>query len=144
MRFSETAPKGVEILEFSTEFSHRTLPLSTYRPLSSLTLTPESWKKTLTELPQGQLPAAIEITLKLTSPIPGLIEEIRLWGEQNKLEILGVIPQFSQVEQKENQDHWTELLSLSPEKLFEAFYQHKFPDEKNVPTELLQDMKELW
>jgi exonuclease SbcD len=144
MRFSEIAPKGVEILEFSNEFTHRTLPLTTYRPLYSLALTPENWKKTLTELPKGNLPAALEITLKLTSPIPGLVEEIRLWGEQNKLEILGVIPQFGQEEQTKEKDHWTELLSLSPEKLFEAFYQHKFPDEKIVPAELLQDMKELW
>ncbi|MFP5458204.1 MAG: exonuclease SbcCD subunit D [Bacteriovoracia bacterium] len=145
MRFSETAPKGVELIEWTEQgMTHTTLPLPVIRPLHAVSVSPEDWQKTLSALPKAQLPAALEITLKLQAPVPGLIESIRNWGEEQGLEILSVIPHFAQEETGPATGHWTQLLQLTPEKLFEAFYLSKFPKEEEVPRELTQDMKELW
>lgn len=145
MRFSETAPKGVELIEWTDQgMTHTTLPLSVIRPLHAVSVTPADWEKTLSALPKAQLPAALEITLKLQAPVPGLIESIRNWGEGQGLEILSVIPHFAQEDTGPAAGHWTQLLQLTPEKLFEAFYLSKFPKEEEVPRELTQDMKELW
>lgn len=145
MRFSETAPKGVELIDWSDQgMTHTTLPLPVIRPLHAVSVTAADWEKTLTALPTALLPAALEITLKLPAPVPGLIESIRNWGEAQGLEILSVIPVFAQEEAGPAAGHWTQLLQLTPEKLFEAFYLSKFPTEEAVPRELTQDMKELW
>lgn len=145
MRFSETAPKGVELLAWDENgFTNKTLPLTTWRPLLSMNLTQENWKKSVEDIPPSELPAAIEIYLKLKAPVPGLVEEIRLDCEKRGLELLSVMPQFEIEDKKDAKENWTTLLKLTPEELFNSFYLSKFPEEAEVPTDLAQDMRQLW
>lgn len=146
LRFSETAPKGVSLLEWSKDgsFSHSIVPLKIHRPLYSLQVTTESWEEALSALEKTELPAAIELLLHLPAPVPGLLEMIRARAEELKLELLSIIPVFSAGAKTSSEESWTSLLKLTPEELFTHFYLSKYPEEKTVPTELAQDMRSLW
>ncbi|MBY0516275.1 MAG: exonuclease SbcCD subunit D [Bacteriovoracaceae bacterium] len=146
MRFSETAPKTLNLLEFenSGRFHHSLIPLTTHRTLASLHVTEESWSSALENLKQSELPAACEMYIKLKAPVAGLMEEIRLKADELGLNLLGIVPEFMNEKKEDSTESWTELLSLTPEELFSSFYLTKFPEEEAVPTELTQDMKLLW
>jgi DNA repair protein SbcD/Mre11 len=144
MRFSETAPKGVELISWDESgMTHQTLPLPVWRPLLSFEVTESNWREKLQSIALGTLPVALELILKLKAPVPGLIESIRVEAQTQDLELLSVLPQFEAQEKTSAQDDWVELLQLSPSELFESFYLSKFPGENAVPHELVQDMKSL-
>ncbi len=146
LRFSETAPKGVSLLDWKKdgEFSHKVVPLIIHRPLYSLQVTPETWESTLFEIPKSELPPAIELILTLPAPVPGLLEMIRARAEELHLELLSIMPMFSANAKSSSEESWTALLKLTPEELFTHFYLSKYPEEKIVPQELAQDMRSLW
>jgi len=144
LRFSETAPKGMELLTWKSEgFTHTTLPLPTWRPLVSLVASESDWREKLQLIPESELPAAVELVLQLNAPVPGLIESVRAEAQGLGLELLSVLPQFRAQEKSGAEENWTELLKLTPNELFESFYLSKFPAEASVPRELAQDMKLL-
>lgn len=147
LRFSETAPKQVNLLHWNEDstFACEPLKLPTWRPLHTLETNEADWVKDIESLPlASDLPPALEIHLRLAAPVPGLLENIRATSEARGLEVLGIIPSFiaSEETQEEGRD-WTTLLQLSPMELFEDFYHSKFPQAGAVPEELKRDISDL-
>jgi hypothetical protein len=84
------------------------------------------------------------VILRLKAPVTGLVEMVRQKLEEMGIEVLFIMTEFKGEAQPKPDSGWKELLKLNPEELFQEFYLHKFPEEKQVPEELLQDMKSLW
>lgn len=146
MRFSESAPKQVNLLEWSenSDFNCRVLPLPSWRQLLRISATEADWESQLAQLPLTDgLAPAVELELKLSAPIPGLTETIRAAFLARGIEALTLLPVFTETQSPKAQEDWTELLRLGPMELFESFYLSKYPDEAELPEDLRKDVLRL-
>lgn len=141
LRFSETKPKEIQILDFiGTTFTHQMKAIPIWRKLVSLTIPSsdwqapcEEWYKNLVRPPLG---VALEILVEMESSITGLFEQIRNWCEEKKVDLLILRPVFTEGEMLHHQDQMKDVFSMSPEQIFEAYYALKFPDSPLLPEHL--------
>ncbi len=142
MRFSETKPKSVIIGEWKGELHYQEKAIPQRRQFLSLSITPSHWREKILEQKSEWL--TLELRLKLQAPVTGLMDDIRSFCAQEGVELLNIITEFEQTEIEDQKDHWSELLDLTPEELFEQFYLHKYSQETSVPKDLMDDIKNLW
>lgn len=146
MRFSETAPKRINLLSWQPDgtFSCQEKVVPVWRELVRLECSESDWQERLEELrPKGDLPAAVELELRLKAPVPGLTDTIRQAYLKRGIEFLNILPIFSAERAAEEEQDWTQLLKLGPLELFESFYLSKYPDEQALPSDLKQDLLQL-
>lgn len=146
MRFSETAPKQVNLLEWqeSNDFTCRPLMLPVWRQLLCLKCDVSNWETQLQKIPLAEdFPPAVELELHLKAPVPGLTEKVRDAFNARGIESLTILPIFEAAETLEEQQDWTQLLKLAPMELFESFYLSKYPEETALPSDLRDDVKNL-
>lgn len=143
MRFSETHPKSVMILELKNgkfEIEKLTIPLS--RALHILKVSEVNWREKIAAIEgMTELTPMVEIQMSLTQPVMGLIDEIKETVSKKNMELLSYLPNYSGAEKKEKRHE--RLFELSPLEVFQEFYRHKYPDAQNIPSELEHDFKEL-
>jgi exonuclease SbcD len=142
MRFSETKSKSVIIGEWSGELLYQERPIPQRRQFLSLPITASDWKESIRATKAQNLTLELRLTLK--APVTGLMDEIRNFCAQENIELLNIITEFEHAEVEDQKDHWSALLDLTPEELFEQFYLHKYSQEKSVPKDLMDDIKNLW
>ncbi len=142
MRFSETKAKSVIIAEWSGKLEYREKLIPQKRNFISLAVTASNWRQKISDKKSDQI--VIELRLTLKAPVTGLMEEIRAFCTQERVELLNIITEFEQKEVEDQKDHWSQLLDLTPEELFEQFYLHKYSQETTVPKDLMDDIKTLW
>lgn len=143
LRFSETAPKSVIIIdETDGVLSPRILPIPVFRNLFIVKTNEENFAKDIEKLnPNSELTPMVEIQIKLNSPRIGLIDEIKKLLDKKSMELLSYLPFYQTTEKSERKSE--KLFELSPLELFEEFYATKFPDSKEIPDDLRNDFKEL-
>ena len=143
MRFSETHPKSVMILELKNgifEIEKLTIPLS--RALHILKVNETNWREKVAAIDgMTELTPMVEIQMTLTQPVMGLIDEIKETIAKKNMELLSYLPNYSGAEKKERRHD--RLFELSPLEVFQEFYKHKYPDAPSIPSELEDDFKEL-
>lgn len=83
----------------------------------------------------------LEIKLKSTRPITGIIEEVREELHEHNIVLLSFQTIINK-DQSDKEEHFLEK-SLSTEELFKLFYKKKFPDSEELPKELNEDFLEL-
>lgn len=142
MRFSETKAKSVIIGEWSGELLYQERLIPQRRQLHSIPITASDWRKSISATKAQNLTLELRLTLK--APVTGLMDEIRNFCAQENIELLNIITEFEHAEVEDQKDHWSALLDLTPEELFEQFYLHKYSQEKIVPKDLMDDIKNLW
>lgn len=142
MRFSETKPKSVIIGSWTGELNFREHPIPQRRQFVSLPVRAHDWRERIKEIKNPGL--CLELRVSLAAPVTGLMDEIRSFCVQEEVELLNIITEFEQTQVEDQKDHWSELLDLTPEELFEQFYLHKYSQAKSVPQDLLEDIKTLW
>jgi exonuclease SbcD len=143
MRFSETHPKSVMILELKNgkfEIEKLLIPLS--RALHILKVNETNWREKVAAI-EGttELTPMVEIQMSLTQPVMGRIDEIKETIAKKKMELLSYLPNYSGAEKKERRHD--RLFELSPLEVFQEFYKYKYPDAPSIPGELEEDFKEL-
>lgn len=143
MRFSETHPKSVMILELKDgkfEIEKMQIPLS--RALHILKVNEANWREKVAAIEgMTELTPMVEIQMSLTQPVMGLIDEIKETVAKKKMELLSYLPNYSGAEKKERRHD--RLFELSPLEVFQEFYKHKYPDAPSIPSDLEEDFKEL-
>ncbi len=146
LRFSETAPKQVNLLEWESSGVWRCspLPLPAWRPLPRLKAQEGDWQAVLDGVSlEAPLAPAVELELMLDAPVPGLLEKIRAHADARGFAELLLLPSFRGDGAKEEAKDWTALLELDPLELFDSFYKAKYPAEAQVPADLREDVKAL-
>lgn len=143
MRFSETHPKSVMLLELKAgkfEIEKLSIPLS--RALHILKVNESNWREKVNAIEvTTELTPVVEIQMTLVQPVMGLIDEIKELLAKKKMELLSYLPNYSGLEKKEKRHE--RLFELSPLEVFEEFYKYKYPDAPVVPDDLKNDFKEL-
>ena len=143
MRFSETHPKSVMILELKDgkfEIEKLLIPLS--RALYILKVNESNWREKIASI-EGMTPLTpmIEILMSLNQPVMGLIDDVKETIAKKNMELLSYLPNYSGAEKKEKRHE--RLFELSPLEVFQEFYKHKYPDAPSIPSDLEEDFKEL-
>jgi len=129
-----TIKKNETILEL------KKIPLA--RPLVNLKLEEDDWRKKIDQLQKSSpLRPMVEIQIKLKSPKPGLIDEIREALVKKDHELLSFIPLYQSEE--ENEKINPKLFELSPIEIFEEFYKTKYPEDHEIPTDVREDFTRL-
>ena len=143
MRFSETQRKSVILIDIKeSEVQSTVLPIPVFRDLFIVKADETNYLEKLKALaPSTDLTPMVEVQLTLSAPRVGLIDEIKETLSKKNMELLSFLPLYSQKEEK-TRGH-DKLFELSPLELFEEFYAAKYPDEKEIPSELKNDFKEL-
>jgi exonuclease SbcD len=143
MRFSETHPKSVVLIDVEDgKISSELLKIPVSRKLLVIRATEEDYREKIKDLPaaEGMLPQ-VEVQLKLSSPVVGIIDELKKLIQDKGYELLSYQPTFStetsELKRREN------LFELSPVELFQEFFEAKFPDAPQMPTELREDFVKL-
>ena len=83
----------------------------------------------------------VEIKLKTSKPVTGIIEKLREEFRENDIVLLS----FQTIIQKgevDKEEHFLEK-SLTTEELFKLFYKKKYPESTELPKELSEDFLEL-
>ncbi len=147
MRFSESNEKfinKIEIINGVTTIEKVKIPNA--RPLIKLKTTPEDWQedleKELTHLSSNLMPW-LEVEMKLQEPIYGLADQIRERAEQAKVKLLSYYPLLERMETKDKDEQQILQKVPSTQKLFELFYQKKYPESQNIPSEVMQEFLKL-
>ena len=143
MRFSETHPKSVMILELKAgKFEIEKLQIPLVRALHILKVNEANWREKIAAIEgMTELTPMVEIQMSLTQPVMGLIDEIKETVAKKNMELLSYLPNYSGAEKKEKRHD--RLFELSPLEVFQEFYKHKYPDAPNIPSDLEDDFKEL-
>ena len=143
MRFSETQSKSVVLIDVEDgKLRSQTLMIPVSRRLIVIRATEEDFRQRIKDLPvaEGMTPQ-VEIQLKLSSPVVGIIDEIKKLLDDKGYELLSYQPAFAteanELKRREN------LFDLSPLELFEEFFEAKFPDAPELPSELKDDFVKL-
>ena len=143
MRFSETHPKSVMILELKDgkfEIEKLNIPLS--RALYILKVNEANWREKVNAIENNtELTPMVEIQMSLAQPVMGLIDEIKEVLAKKKMELLSYLPNYTGLEKKEKRHE--KLFELSTLEIFQEFYKHKYPDAPQIPSDLENDFKEL-
>jgi len=143
LRFSETKEKSVVIITVEnkeTNLELKKIPLT--RPLVNLKLDEDDWRKKIEQLEKNSpLEPIVEVQIKLKSPKPGIIDEIREALVKKNHELLSFIPLYQSEE--ENEKINPKLFELSPIEIFEEFYKTKYPENEEIPKELSEEFSRL-
>lgn len=147
-RFSETNEKTMELITIDeTNLKHEKLELPIIRKLVRLELDSDQWMKQWQEhISQFENPCELtplyEVHLNLLKPESGLHDLIRKTIDESGAEVLSfftMLPEMS----KNEVDHQQVINQLqNTEKLFETFYQNKFPGTE-LPQELRRELQGL-
>lgn len=147
MRFSESNKKSVSIIEIDksgTSYEFKDIPY--FRRLEQIKVTPESFRKKLTQLISNDqeqslpLPTYLEVLMVLEAPTSGLADEIRTMLESSTMELLSYIPQMSST--LEEVGKAPDINQLNIEELFSNYYQFKF-GEGPIPSEINKSFHQL-
>lgn len=143
MRFSETQRKSVVLIDVKeTKVESTVVPLPVFRDLFIVKADETNYLEKLKALaPTTELTPMVEVQLNLSAPRVGLIDEIKDVLDKKNMELLSFLPIYSQKDDRPRRHE--KLFELSPLELFEEFYSVKYPDEKEIPSELKNDFKEL-
>lgn len=143
MRFSETHPKSVMIVEVKgSKLTFESLPIPLSRALHIVKANDVNWREKIQGLQnKTELTPMVEVQMTLSEPKIGLIDEIKDLLSSKEMELLSYLPFYSNTEKKEKKNE--RLFELSPLEVFTEFYAHKYPDAPEVPEELKEDFKEL-
>lgn len=97
MRFSETKPKSVNIIELhQNKMEVKIHPLKVYRQLITIRATDQNWKESIEKLEiHSILDAVVEVQLQMTSPQSGLVDEIKENLLEKNLELLSFLPEYN-------------------------------------------------
>lgn len=137
LRFSETAPKSVMILDVKEKITNEKLLLPVFRPLHFVKTNLENWREKLSNLPEASgAKAVVEVQMNLTSPVAGISDEIRALLEKKNMELLSFIPQYDAVDTGKKRRN--DLFELGPLELFSEFYTYKYK-EASVPDDVKSD-----
>lgn len=142
LRFSETAPKSVMILDVSEKITSEKKLIPVFRPLHLVKATLENWKEKLEALPvSDSLTPVVEVQMNLAQPVLGISDEIREVLSKKNMELLSFLPQYevSETRKKRRDD----LFDLGPMELFSEFYASKFPETSSVPDDVKSDFAQL-
>lgn len=142
LRFSETAPKSVMILDVNEKITSEKMLLPVFRPLHLVKATLESWREKLEALPDSEsLTPVVEVQMDLAQPVLGISDEIREVLSKKNMELLSFLPQYavSEIKKKRRSD----LFDLGPMELFSEFYASKFPETESVPDDVKNDFAQL-
>lgn len=142
MRFSEKEEKSVIILD-TNDFTPQKLAIPNFRKVLSLKLTLEDYREKLKNLShnENELTGVAEVEITLPSPQIGLIDEIKTLLDEKNFELLSFQPVFNS--QNEIKKDKNKIFELSTKDLFREFYQTKYPEEKEIPEDVLSDFNEL-
>jgi exonuclease SbcD len=143
LRFSETIAKSVVIIESTgKDLKIETLPIPNMRALLSVKATEENLKEKIAKLESSSpLTPMVEIQLTLNSPRMGLIDEIKALLEKKNMELLSYQPTYVGEEKRESRG--SQLFELSTTDLFKEFYATKYPQEPEIPEDLMHDFSIL-
>lgn len=143
MRFSETHPKSVMILDLKDgkfDIEKLTIPLS--RALHILKVNETNWREKVAAIEgMTELTPMVEIQMSLSQPVMGLIDDIKETVAKKQMELLSYLPNYTGSEKKERRHD--RLFELSTLEVFQEFYKHKYPDAPQIPADLENDFKEL-
>lgn len=144
LRFSETLKKSVMIIEEQGgKLKERVKEIPVFRDILMVKTTEVKVHQDIAQLKsQSALKAMVEVQIELTSPKPGLIDDIKASLEKKGMELLSFQPLFDV--QDKGPRKAERLFQLSPLEIFKDFYLTKYPEEKEVPLELLDDFKVLF
>jgi exonuclease SbcD len=143
LRFSETLKKSVMIIEEHEGMLKETIKdIPVFRDILCVKTTERKVHQDIDQLKsQSPLKAMVEVQIELTSPKLGLIDEIKSSLEKKGMELLSFLPFF---EAQETSPRKAErLFQLGPMDIFKDFYLAKYPEEKEVPHDLVEDFKVL-
>jgi len=153
MRFSEQTTKKLSLLEFSPTMNIKTIEVPVFRKLISLKTSLEKLNHEIEQilaLPQleiNHLRALLEVQIKLSDPEPGLVDKIRTKIKDHPIELLSMGTDFSgQDIQKEHIKAETPSLIHQipdPLELFTSFYEKKYPESNELPSEVKTEFLEL-
>ncbi len=143
LRFSETAPKSVVIIDVEkNELTSKIHPIPVFRNLITVKTDGKRYLTDLNKLESSsELTSMVEVQMHLTEPRSGLIDEIKSILDEKKMELLSFLPFYQTGEKKERRNE--KIFELTPMELFQEFYAVKFPEAKVVPDELKNDFAEL-
>lgn len=146
-RFSEMQSKSITYLCLNEDkMDALAIPIPCFRPLIQLKTDDENYlshlQNILKELPSAPLPALIEVICEISSAQAGLADLMREICKDFPCELVSV--QTHLAKSKEQAAASPALSSnTNTEKLFEMFYQQKFPDSKAPPEQMMNIFKEL-
>ncbi|HXH75255.1 MAG TPA: exonuclease subunit SbcD [Bacteriovoracaceae bacterium] len=143
LRFNETLGKSVILIDQTdSKITSQTLPIPLARPLIQLKVNETNWKEKIEALPTtSSLTPMVEIQLTLSAPRMGLIEEIKQSLEKKEMELLSFMPTY--IGEAETERNSSRLFELSTVELFTEFYALKYPNEPQVPEDLMSDFTTL-
>lgn len=142
LRFSETAPKSVMILDVTEKITAEKKLIPVFRPLHLVKAKLENWKEKLEALPESaSLTAVVEVQMDLAQPVLGISDEIREVLSKKNMELLSFLPQYEVSETKKKRR--SDLFDLGPMELFSEFYASKFPETTAVPDDVKNDFAQL-
>ena len=143
LRFSETAPKSVVIIEEENgKISSKPLLIPVFRNLFMVKTSESNFREDLARLEgQADLTPMVEVQIELTSPRVGLVDEVKDILSNKGMELLSFLPIYQISEKKERRGE--KIFELSPLELFEEFYATKYPEAKSLPADLVEDFKSL-
>lgn len=146
-RFSERQNKSITYLCLEEEkMDALAIPIPCFRPLIQLKTDDENYishlQKTLKELPEAPLPALIEVICEIRSAQAGLADLMREMCQDFPCELVSVQTHLAKsIEEAAASPAMSS--NTNTEKLFEMFYQQKFPDSEAPPEQMMKIFKEL-
>lgn len=146
-RFSEIQQKSITYLHLEGEkIDAKAIPVPCFRPLIQIKTDDENClshlKNHLQELPDCPLPALLEVICEIKSAQAGLADLMREVCKDFPCELVSVQTHLAK---SVDQGRASAKLSTntSTEKLFEMFYQQKFPESVGAPEQMMKIFKEL-
>ena len=143
LRFSETLKKSVVIIEKNEQsLVPRLLNIPSFRDLITIKTNEKDYVRELEKIvPKSTLKPMVEVQIHLTSPVTGLVDEIKSILDKKGCELLSFIPlYFPETIKKEKSN---QLFRMSTLELFDEFYKAKYPEADSVPDELKKDFSTL-
>jgi exonuclease SbcD len=143
LRFSETIKKSVVIIEKENEtLTPKILPIPSFRDLKIISTNEADYQKDLMNIALlSPLKPMAEVQIELSSPMAGLIDEVKSILDKQGVELLSFIPVYLSEERKINRTE--KLFNLSTVELFDAFYKTKYPEAEKVPDHLKNEFLRL-
>jgi exonuclease SbcD len=146
-RFSETTMKTFsEITIKNNNLNYELIQIKEFDKLLRVTCSLEELdqrkKEIILEWSDSDIVVYVEIKLKTTSPVTGIIESLREELRESGIILLSFQTIIHKSEENKDDEHFLEK-SLSTEDLFKLFYKKKYPESTELPKELDEDFQEL-
>ncbi|WP_127716230.1 exonuclease SbcCD subunit D [Halobacteriovorax sp. HLS] len=145
-RFSETTTKTFsEIIIEDNQLNYSLVDIQQFDKLLRVSCTNEELEQYKEQListySDSELVIYVEFKIKTDVPITGLADKLRSDLAEHSIHLLSV-QTIVQKSTEHDQEHFLEK-SLTTEELFKMYYQKKFPNSKELPTELREDFIKL-